>query len=77
MKNILLIFIGLLLFTSCEMEEQKEKSSFHQRLVNKHEIVFIGDCEYVIISLEIGTKGYSYFTHKGDCKNPIHIYYKR
>ncbi len=32
-------------------------------------VIEIGDCEYIINKREL-----DYFTHKGDCKNPIHCH---
>jgi len=50
-------------------KEQIEK--INQNLV----IVEIDGCEYIIAEWKAtNNRGYGFMSHKGNCKNPIHIY---
>lgn len=83
-KSIGIILCGVLIFTSCRIKSKKElesdtisqpiqikelgTSSFY---VDKYyQIYTLEGCEYVVVSP--GNRGYSWGTHKGNCKNPIH-----
>lgn len=47
----------------------------HKIPIDKLEIVEVDGCEYIILK-DKGTanQGFGYMAHKGNCKNPIHIY---
>lgn len=77
--GLTIVLFGLLALSGCDVKpyvpptetEQYErfKSNSSQR------IIMIGDCEYIetVAGLGFGGQVYS-LTHKGDCKNPIHIH---
>lgn len=72
MKKIILTISVLitLTLTSCTSNQVKPSS-----LKEKYKIVIIDGCEYIMYSESHGYQGYGYLTHKGNCKNPIHIYH--
>lgn len=83
-KLILLILATELL--SCSEPQTIEEDTLleHQTEVILHnikegdmEILFIDECEYIVFKDGMGTNhGFGYMAHKGNCKNPIHIYNK-
>jgi hypothetical protein len=41
-------------------------------IMKNAEIVILDGCEYYVYSRSVYNKGYSFMSHKGNCKNPIH-----
>lgn len=55
--------------------EHKAESMIHQIPEGDLEILKIEGCEYIIYKeIEGSNRGFGYLSHKGNCKNPIHIY---
>jgi len=76
MKNILLIFIGLITFYGCsnkkeEIEKKSSVNDFQKIVDNKSasnrlvQIITIDSCEYIVWD---GSHGEVGFAHKGNCK---------
>lgn len=82
----LLLLFAILLFIGCEEKfapekesktEHEAENSIHNVTVGDVEIIIIDGCEYIIYKERNGNnQGYGYMAHKGNCKNPIHIYNK-
>ncbi|MFC2123362.1 hypothetical protein ACFLU5_01015 [Bacteroidota bacterium] len=83
---ILLVGINLLLYT-CEphtkqtivVEENNvlEKITEEQlKKINQNAVIVeIDGCEYIVVEWRsTNNRGYGLMSHKGNCKNPIHIY---
>lgn len=78
MKNKILIFISILFLSSCETKNKDEikANSVAFKLVYddvNYATILIDSCEYIVLSP--GSYGQS-LSHKGNCKNKIHIYDK-
>lgn len=73
------LFVSILIiFAYMSMEPDKEENHNSQpakteSVKNKIEtsVIRMGECEYIGF---IGSGGYFYYTHKGDCSNSIHVY---
>lgn len=63
MKKYLIALVGLFLFVSCEEINSGKKEKF--------DIIEFDGCEYIE---EYTSYGYYVHTHKGNCKNTIHVY---
>jgi hypothetical protein len=67
MKNhamrVLLSGCLLLMFTQCAPQRSVYRGKTH---IGRYEVVEIEGCEYIYGRLE------NVFTHKGNCKNPVH-----
>lgn len=48
-----------------------------ENIKNGYRTVEIEGCEYIYYSHTKGYSGFGFLAHKGDCKNPIHIYNNR
>ena len=72
MKTMLLIGIVLML-TSCGKTYTEDYSN---KLETDYRVVVIDSCEYIIMVKYAGYSNDVFFTHKGNCKNPIHYQYK-
>ncbi len=77
--NKIFIAIGLVLLisvTGCgkqkaEIEKEEVPVEDKNKFIPKYRIVEIEGCEYFSF---ISSHGFKHITHKGNCKNPIHIY---
>lgn len=86
MRTILFIsfFVILAIFIGCEQQttpdEDTQLEHTAEGLINivsrgDVEVIIIDGCEYLIYKEEHGSnQGYGFMSHKGNCKNPIHIY---
>jgi len=51
-----------------------ENSIDGETTLNKsHEIIVIDSCQYILYNSYAGNIGYGFFSHKGNCNNPIHV----
>jgi hypothetical protein len=84
-RTIIIIFISIsILNYSCEQSPQKDEDSvvehdaesiIHNIPEGDLEILEIDGCEYIIYQdARNANLGYGYMAHKGNCKNPVHIY---
>ena len=86
MKTILILALLGVLVTAIGCEQPKpseEDTELENTVVNMIDDVIIGDveviiienCEYLIYKKAKGNnQGYGFMSHKGNCKNPIHLY---
>lgn len=83
--KILTVIVLIVLFSfSCEDSkvieedtplETKTENSIHAVKAGDFEIIVIDSCEYIIYKETDGSnKAYGFMAHKGNCKNPIHLY---
>lgn len=74
MKKLFLIFILSLFYFGCSGEAPKNTNT--KESDNGFRIIVIDGCEYIeCVHGFTWNSYYSYtLTHKGDCKNPIHIH---
>lgn len=85
MKKILLIStVGLLTLSSCDIDfekkaepntvsqpiEIKELGTSTEQYDRYYQIYILEGCEYIVVSP--GNSHFTWGTHKGNCKNPIH-----
>ena len=57
-----------------ELERTAEKI-IHDVIIGDVEIITLDGCEYLIYKKTKGNnQGFGFMSHKGNCKNPIHIY---
>ena len=82
--TIILILLSLLIFSSCnfELKEKPEPDTVSEQIEIKqlgtsveqydryYQIYTLEGCEYIVVSP--GSSHYTWGTHKGNCKNPIH-----
>lgn len=70
-KSLLVLFSIAIL--SCDKIQEKSLDNVKKirESVPEYTIVVIDECEYLRLE---HTHGYASLTHKGNCKNPIHIY---
>ncbi|NNF22002.1 MAG: hypothetical protein HKN67_08675 [Saprospiraceae bacterium] len=83
-KSLILIGSIVICFNYSCAEPQSENEDpvehntellIHQLPEGDLEFFEIEGCEYIIFKDGMGTNhGFGYMTHKGNCKNPIHIY---
>ncbi len=84
-KTFITIFISIMILNySCDQPKQKDEDStieheveslIHNIPEGDLEILKIEGCEYIIYQdARNANLGYGYMAHKGNCKNPIHIY---
>ena len=84
-KTLIVIFTSIsILNYSCEQPKQKDEDSVveHKTELLIHnipegdlEILEIEGCEYIVYQdARNANLGYGYMSHKGNCKNPIHVY---
>ena len=80
---VLLIISVFFTFYSCEPPipeedtqlEHKAETMIHEIPDGDLEILEIEGCEYIIYKeIEGSNRAFGYMSHKGNCKNPIHIY---
>lgn len=82
--HLIIALLFLFLLVSCEPVSDKSETTPSilqtENLINKMdihdlEILEIENCEYIFYKKGLGTnKGFGFMAHKGNCKNPIHIY---
>lgn len=83
---LLLASVSILTLSSCDKKkvpeedttiEHEAEKGIHAVIHGDAEIIIIDGCEYMIYKAKIGSnRGYGFMAHKGNCKNPIHIYRK-
>ena len=77
MKKIIIIGVVLLGLHSCAFEDKNTKKNSPVKYLDKssqyydkqYEIYMLDGCEYIVV----GAGHIKWGSHKGDCKNPIHI----
>ena len=77
--GLLLLLVGALVLVSCDKRAGFFGSSRNvsgENIKEGHQVVVIDGCEYIYYSETQGYAGYGFLAHKGDCKNPIHLYNK-
>ena len=81
--TIFFLFFFFVFFSACLENKLEEDSpiehqteqTIHQIPEGDLEILLIEDCEYIVFKDGRGSNhGFGYMSHKGNCKNPIHIY---
>lgn len=69
MKKFLIIIFIMFSFFSCSITSDDGKEVYPSRELSTENVVTFEGCEYFVIS---NYYFYKTFTHKGNCKNPIH-----
>lgn len=73
--SILLLLLLAIGFMGCGKQQSEEKEEVpvasQNKAIPKYIIVEIEGCEYFSF---ISSHNFKHITHKGNCKNPIHIY---
>lgn len=75
MKKILLLPFIAIGITGCNMNPQFSSKDSEQK-IGDYTIKTIDGCEYIEYDVGIVDQRVYSLTHKGNCKNPIHIYNK-
>jgi hypothetical protein len=69
------LLLGLSLgSTACDESPVRQAAQTHaerRRLAPAYRVIWIEGCEYLRLET---SNGYPILTHKGNCRNPIHIY---
>lgn len=86
LKTVVLL-LAMWLFQSCGQtaapteEDSSVEAAAETSLRALHEgdveVVEIDGCEYLVyekIDVHVHSRGFGFMAHKGNCKNPIHIY---
>lgn len=71
MKNIFILTLTIILFSGCMVKGDSNEYVFASNNLSNENMVIFEGCEYFVIS---NYPPFKTFTHKGNCKNPIHYY---
>jgi len=75
MKNFLLAVIIFLLALGCGVNPSPKTDS-RKEIGENYAVVIIDGCEYIEFDYGVLQNRVYSLTHKGNCKNPIHVYNK-
>jgi hypothetical protein len=72
-----ILILTILLFRSCVIEDSNSKKHTPVRYLDKsskycnqqYDVYLLDGCEYIVV--DAGSRQWG--SHKGDCKNPIHL----
>jgi hypothetical protein len=78
MRRLIILSVVLLGLHSCAFEDKNTKRHSPVKYLDKsspnydkqYEIYILDGCEYIVV----GVGNTNWGSHKGDCKNPIHIH---
>ena len=75
-RNIFLAILCLFFVSGCGYQGflSQDNTIDYSVLAHNHKVVNIDGCEYIVYSVTRASSGYGFMAHKGNCKNPIHIY---
>lgn len=71
-KKIALIAIVLMVLVGCSRDNPIDL----EKVTKNMQTIEIEGCEYLIYSRFTGSYTYSFMSHKGNCRNPIHYRWK-
>ncbi|MEP5613863.1 MAG: hypothetical protein ABJP45_16550 [Cyclobacteriaceae bacterium] len=70
-----ILLVGCSKVQDAEDKPKEENAALDFSKNNEFETIVIEECEYIIVKKSPrSNQGFGLMSHKGNCKNPIHVY---